>query len=90
MVLDPKRLLYEITQGGECVARAHTKEWANLIAAARELLAIAEYALMVSVELGGYLFDKKDDVKNPTLFNRVTRLSIESCAAITKAEGAQP
>ena len=52
MVLDPKRLLYEVTQDGECVARTHTKEWADLIAAAPGLLQACKRAKAIIREPG--------------------------------------
>ena len=60
---------------------------ADLFAAAPSLLAIANYALQLSDELGSYLFDKADDTGTPTLYNKVTSLGIEARAAIEKAEG---
>ncbi len=55
-----------------------------------KLLEVCKAILPVAQNIEEYLFDKTDDIGNPSLFNQLACLEIEAYSAIAKAERDKP
>ncbi|KKM93299.1 hypothetical protein LCGC14_1209740 [marine sediment metagenome] len=82
---------WEVRSGITVVASdIEWEEDAIQLAAAPKLLEVCKAILPVAQNIEEYLFDKTDDIGNPSLFNQLACLEIEAYSAIAKAERDKP